>query len=264
MIYNGHFYLGDNTSVFQAELKAIQKSAEMLHSKGWINKNITIFSDSQASLAALSKLTITSDTVNKCNKALNILGENNKVHLRWVKAHVGIPGNEVADALAKCGTALGEGPSNEILPSYTKQKQLIYDYFKDKWSKAWILYPEARQTKIWFPIPNAKKSHQLLQMNRVNLSKFVQFITGHNKLERHRNLQKGISDPESCRLCMEDEETSWHIIADCPALLRTRQKIFHKNLLQEPIRWKVHQINNFIGNTIIGDMLEGKDLENQM
>ena len=111
----------------------MQKSADMLHNNGWTNQTITFFSDSQASLAALNKLTVSSDTVDKCINSLNALSTKNKVHLRWVKAHVGIPGNEVADFLAKRGTSLGVGPSNEMLPAVAKQKAEIKSYFLKKW-----------------------------------------------------------------------------------------------------------------------------------
>ena len=98
-------------------------------------QTITFFSDSQASLAALNKLTVKSDTVDKTLNALNDLGKKNTVHLRWVKAHVGIHGNEVADFLAKKGSSLGEGPINEILIPQSKQKYEINDYFKKSGQK---------------------------------------------------------------------------------------------------------------------------------
>ena len=114
VIYNGNFYLGNTTTVFQAEITAIRKSAQMLHNYGYENQTITFYSDSQASLTALDKLTVKSDTVEKCLNALNELGKKNNVHLRWVKAHVGIHGNEIADFLAKKGASLGDGPTNKF------------------------------------------------------------------------------------------------------------------------------------------------------
>ena len=62
VIYNGNFYLGDTTTVFQAEVTGIKKSAEMLIKKQMDDQTITFFSDSQASLAALDKRTVKSDT----------------------------------------------------------------------------------------------------------------------------------------------------------------------------------------------------------
>ena len=264
VIYNGNFYLGNNTTVFQAEVTALQKSAESLHNQGWVNQNINMFSDSQASLAALNKLTVNSETVDRCIQALNVLGSNNKVHLRWVKAHVGIHGNEVADALAKNGTTLGEGPSNNILPAFVKQKSEISKYFMKKWSEAWCAYQEARQTKIWFPIPDPKKSKELLDMKRGHVGRIVQFLTGHNKLKRHRNIQNGITDPESSRLCLEEEESSHHVIAECPALQAYRGRIFqlpNPTTLPDPPVWSVTQISKFLRETPIGDMLDGMEYE---
>ena len=222
-----------------------------------VNQTITFFSDSQASLAALNKLTVKSDTVDKCLNALNALGKKNTIHLRWVKAHVGIHGNEVADSLAKKGSSLGEGPTNEILTPQVKQKSGINDYFHKKWSKAWKSYEEARQTKIWFPIPNSKKSSLLLRLDRKNLSRLVQFLTGHNKLKRHKNIQNGVTDPHSCRLCLEEEESSFHVIAECPAMQTYRSEVFKlPTTLPNPPDWKITQLENFFKISPIGVMLE--------
>ena len=95
----------------------------MLLDKRWEKLSITFYSDSQASLSALNKLTIKSHTVEKCINTLNELGKKNKIHLRWVKAHVGIPGNEIADFLAKRGSSLGDGPTDELLTPQSKQRK---------------------------------------------------------------------------------------------------------------------------------------------
>ena len=187
--------MGNSATVFQAEITAIRKSAEMLLDSWWKQQTITINSDSQASLAALNKLTVNSDTVEKCLNALNAFGKDNRIHLRWVKTHVEIHGNKIADFLAKKGSSLGDGHSDEILIPKAKQKIEINDYFQSKWSKAWKFYVQAGQTKIWFPNPDQKKSLQLLRLGKKILSRITQFLTGHNKLKRHKNLQNGIIDP---------------------------------------------------------------------
>ena len=147
-----------------------------------------------------------------------------------------------------------------MLPAVTKQKAKIKSYFLKKWSKAWNAYKEARQTKIWFPIPVIKKSLQILDMNRGNLSRLVQFLTGHNNLKRHRNIQNGVNDPESCRLCQEDEESSYHVIAECPAMQYFRRKIFQTpTLLSDTPVWSVMQVIRFLRESPIGDMLDSME-----
>ena len=259
VIYNGNFYLGNTSTVFQAEITAIQRSAQMLIDNGWEKQTITFYSDSQASLAALNKLTVKSDTVEKCLNTLNKLGRKNRVHLRWVKAHVGIPGNEIADFLAKRGSSLGDGSTNELLTPQINQRNKIKEFFHKKWMKAWKLYDQARQTKIWFPTMNAKKSSQLLKMKRNDLSRLVRFLTGHNKLKRHKNIQNNVTDMYSCRLCKEEEESSFHVIAECPAMEIYRMGAFQlptPSTLPNPPDWEVRQIEIFLKESPVGNMLD--------
>merc|ERR1711974_419364 len=57
VIYNGHFYLGTNATVYQAEVTAIQKAADWLHSQSIKDQLITIHSDSLSALEALDNVT---------------------------------------------------------------------------------------------------------------------------------------------------------------------------------------------------------------
>ena len=176
----------------------------------------------------------------------------------WSKYFCNLGFVKIDDFLAKKGSSLGDGPSNELLIPRVKQKNEIDKYFNKKWSKAWKSYNQARQTKIWFPEPDLKKSLQLLGMQRNNLSRLVQFLTGHNKLKRHKNLQNGVSDPHSCRLCFEEEESSFHVIAECRKTQSYRSEIFKlpafANLPNSP-DWTVSQVNKFLNESQIGNML---------
>ena len=257
VIYNGNFYLGTMATVFQAEVTAINKSAKMLSEKRWLNKTITFYTDSQACMLALNNITVKSKTVEKCINDLNVLGENNTVHIRWVKAHIGTPGNECADFLAKKGSTLGTGNNGMIETPLTVVKRDIDKFYYNKWKAAWLQYKSARQTKIWFQEPDQNKSKELLNLDRNKLSILVQFITGHNRLMRHSNLQEGIEDPYSCRFCLEDEETSYHLIAECPELQATRWTVFQapSNLEKHP-SWTVKQLNMFLEISKVGKMLQ--------
>ena len=96
-------------------------------------------------------------------------------------------------------------------------------------------------------------------MKRNNLNRLVQFLTGHNKLKRHKNLQDGVIDPHSCRLCLEEEESSFHVIAECPATLSYRSRIFNlpaPAILPNPPDWTISQVSKFLMESPVGDMLD--------
>ena len=95
--------LGSFTTIFQAEVYAIELCAVMLMERQAANKTIRIFSDSQAALKALDSGFCVSRTVWSCRKKLNDLGACNSVTLVWIPRHTGLEGNERVDALAKAG-----------------------------------------------------------------------------------------------------------------------------------------------------------------
>ena len=68
-----------------------------------------------------------------------------------------------------------------------------------------------------------------------------------------------MNDPHSCRLCLEEEESSYHVIAECPATQSVRTKFFElpipKNLSNTP-DWTVNQVVGFLKESSVGDMLD--------
>ena len=78
-----------------------------------VGQDINICTDSQAALKALGNPKITSALVLQCHDNLNIVAKNQSTNLLWVRGHLGIPGNEKADELARQGalsTPLGAEP----------------------------------------------------------------------------------------------------------------------------------------------------------
>ena len=95
---------------------------------------------------------------------------------------------------------------------------------------------DCRQTKLWFDAADKGASFQILQLGRERFSEIVQLITGHNFMLRHRAII-GEPVPSICRLCEEDEESSFHVIAECPALAVLRHQILGEQFLKAPLHW---------------------------
>ena len=159
-------------------------------------------------------------------KALNKLGLNRHVCIRWIKGHAGHYGNELADMLAKqASSQQSEGPEPFLPLPTCAVKALAKQFTLEKWAARWEDSSICRQTKIFFPHPNSKISKGLLRLSRTDLGLCIRHLTGHSFLQYHRSKVDPTRDPK-CRFCPAIREESAHIILDCPAFLEQRFQIF--------------------------------------
>ena len=98
---------------------------------------IKFFLDSKAALQALKSNTCKAQTVKDTHDALNDLAAQTKlVRLTWIKVHIGLDGNELANKRAKLGTV---DHTNQI-STLTTYKDIIAatrDYVYHKWKEKW-------------------------------------------------------------------------------------------------------------------------------
>jgi ribonuclease HI len=209
--------LGTYPTVFQAEVTAIHEAAEELLKFASLGK-IVIHSDSQAALMALNSASVTAATVLSTMQNLDVLAMEQEVKLTWVRAHVGLVGNERADTLAKKGAALIPTDPEPIVPVPLCQlKRDIRAEVEKRWKARWLARTDCRQSKMFWPAPNKSRSEALAKFDRREFSDMIQLLTGHNHYGRHKNLLKEWESAE-CRLCLEEEESSEHLLLNCPAL----------------------------------------------
>jgi len=89
--------LPDTASIFRAELYALLFATDVVRCSK--EKNFVIFSDSLSSLQSINGFNLDSDLVQKFLKDYTILAKNGRnIILSWIPSHVGILGNETAEA----------------------------------------------------------------------------------------------------------------------------------------------------------------------
>ena len=247
MIGSKNAQLSTTNSVFQAEVYAIDKSCHLLRQLE--TKSVTIFSDSMSGLYALNAIQTRSKVVKNCLDSLNLLAASGcKIELKWVKGHDNHTGNEIADFMAKTGTA-NELNKVELPPPKSTATVKIFNAMYKKWNERWKSNPEDfKATKIFFPELNRKKADSLMKLDRYTLSNMIQIISGHNRL----NYFEWKLDPmknATCRFCQWEDETAWHLIGMCPAFWRARLDIFEVTHMEESPMWTVNQLLKFTKKT---------------
>lgn len=70
----------------------------------------------------------------------------------------------------------------------------------------------------------------ILNFNRNNLRLVTGFLSGHFRLNYPLWKSNQVSSP-LCRLCLEDDETTEHILCDCVVLCDSRRRVFHSEFL---------------------------------
>ena len=128
--------LHDQTTVFQAELIAIQQGCNFIlaHLDELEAKHVKILSDSQAAIQSLNKKTQTSKTSLETLESMESLAYRVKtLTLVWIKAHVNTTGNEEADKAAREGTQMSV-ISLQTRSPWSSIQNKIEEYCYDKWN----------------------------------------------------------------------------------------------------------------------------------
>ena len=110
---------------------------------------------------------------------------------------------------------------------------------------------DARQTKIWMQSCNKRFARSFLNIQREELG--IQMLTGHNRLNHHETLIGKSNDP-LCRFCSEEEETSFHLLARCPAFMLKCYGIFDHHELDENPDWNPVKFTCFLQRTKMAEI----------
>ena len=179
-------HLGNSATVFQAEVFAVGRTASHLIFAETNNKSVVINCDSQAAIMALDNTKIKSKTTLDAVLALNKLGENNQVLIRWIPAHSDYLGNEKADSVAQRRANNTDATLLKLpIPKVTWDMAIRERTKHNIWTK-WRDAPPSHFTRVW----RKKFSKSIHNLNRGNLRKATMLLTGHVTLNYHLNKYK--------------------------------------------------------------------------
>ncbi|GBN17961.1 Putative protein in type-1 retrotransposable element R1DM [Araneus ventricosus] len=202
--------LNDEASVFLAEAFAIKLALLRVQD----NERLKIFTDSKSVLQSLESSQIHASVILDIK---NILKNKKCIEFYWVKAHIGIRGNEMADVLAKNATR------RENIDHIVKiPKSWVNHQFKllalKKWQQRWEGSQNSRFLFGMMPNINTKRCYGDFFINQI--------LTTHGCFPQHQHRLFGKSP--DC-FCGRDFGTITHYVYGCSKYNNIREKFFPRN-----------------------------------
>jgi ribonuclease HI len=211
------FKLDKRCSNNQAEQLAIVKALEALETQTAnhnAHKTAVIYTDIKITMNSIRSAKNHNYSVAEIMKrAVNLNKKNWRIGFKWVKADVGIYGNEIADRLAKEATK-NRYETYSRLPKCAIKMDNRQQSIK-KWQRQWEETTKGGVTKEFFPSVEGRLAVIL------NLSPDITAImTGHGNIRSYLHRLKIIGCPE-CP-CKHGTQTVDHLIFKCERLVNER------------------------------------------
>ncbi|XP_013147035.1 PREDICTED: uncharacterized protein LOC106109922, partial [Papilio polytes] len=167
--------LGNFCTVYQAELYALYEAVKFVARSP--SKRFGIYSDSRSALESLKSVDCLHPLVGEIRERIGECRKRGKeIKLFWIKAHVGVEGNERADILAKsAAVGVKTEPHYDKCPVSFVKRQLRLDSL-DEWNRRYKEGITASTTRVFFPDAiSAYPTLRKLELDPV----LVQVLTGH-------------------------------------------------------------------------------------
>ena len=226
-IYQKRSNLGPSQLVYNGELEAITQATEYASYLARPGQNFQIYSDNQAAIYRLK--TLSDRPGQECQIRTGLATElairkGASITINWVPGHTNVPGNELADSLAKEATELVPDSNktsyahlgSTIRVTRLREWQTVLDQYDKLPSQNPATY------KKQFPWKLGSKILLPLGTKRQLASAFYQLKLGHGYLKSYLH-RLGHSESDLCQ-CGK-RETAEHLLLRCKILAAARSRL---------------------------------------
>ena len=216
---------GEHASNYIAEIAAIETSLHYIKTFFQTfparKQNIVIFTDSKSALDGLNNDPTNNEEFKKILLETHELIETYGVEIamQWIPGHSDIPGNDIANTLAKSRSRQEQPPSQT---TYETVKQIIRSNFKEEWLNEWAMGTTGRVLFKHMTTPNINDN--LDKLTRKDQATIFRLRTQHIPLNSHLNRIGAIAE-KACPLCNHADETVEHHLFNCTKLNDLRKEL---------------------------------------
>ena len=210
--------LPNESSVFSAEAQAIILALKLIETSS--DNQYYIFSDSLSNMQAISHMKLTNPLILKILETYNDLCRQGKqIKFCWVPSHVGIKGNEAADAAATNGH--NQPIDNTIRIPYSDLKCRVRQYYLDLLQSKWNNTQFNKLRTIKETLGRTSFKNITLRRDEIVLHRLR---IGHTKLTHSYLLNK--EDAPECPQCF-CLLTVEHLLIQCPTYNTIRKRFYN-------------------------------------
>ena len=183
----------------------------------YVTLNLSPFFNSLFVLSTLSAPLphLTPKSLFNTQSLLNSLSQSKVVHLQWIPGHSSLPGNDLADFLAKAEASLDPSKiSVSLAPLISSQRLSLYTSWRHSVQSGFFQHqiPPVSPEELTLP----RSARCALSRLRYN---------GHSTLLNSYLHRVGRAETPSCSNCGSVSQNLPHIVLDCPVLDHLRRAI---------------------------------------